>query len=173
MQTIDVIAVSVLVLWSVATLALQFVPRAVFQRLRRVSLVLCLFPVWRLFAPDPVAHTYHLLVRVRRPGGDSGWHELHHVYTSLWLRPLVNPTRWYDKYVYTLVLFLIEDRVRDIDPDRSEAYQRLADYINDAVVPLGTAAAAFQFLIARSVGFSDPDPKVIFLSQWHTEGQEM
>ncbi|MEU9032972.1 hypothetical protein AB0D46_36820 [Streptomyces sp. NPDC048383] len=48
-------------------------PLRSFDRLRRFDPTLQMLPDWRLFAPQPVMHDFHLLYRAGEPGHEGEW----------------------------------------------------------------------------------------------------
>lgn len=83
-----VIVAAVFGLWLAASAAGQFGARSRWLRARALGWSL---PEWRLFAPDPGDHDFHLVYRCRLSTGECGEFEMAAIYSRAPLRPIWNP----------------------------------------------------------------------------------
>ena len=154
--------VGVLAAWFVTSVIFQFFPLHPCRG--KYWIVSCLFPTWRLFAPDPVLCDLHLLVRGRSRGCEfQPWEEVPVIAEHGLLKTVFHPERYSEKTLFTSVGDFFFDYLNDVELSRSPSYALLLRFVATAAVRKG--AEEVQFAIVESFGYhAERDPVMVFSS---------
>ena len=160
------ILVAVFVGWFLLTVLVQF-PNPIGRFLSRHDGLLIL-PVWKYFAPDPVAVDYHLVFHYTASDGTE--HEYNELfcgtqsrYISTWIW---NPSRRIAKAEHVLLADLLAVSEQPLAClTTSLQYRIVVQYVRSQVP--GTTVLV-QFMITQSLGYMDgPEPAIVFRSDWY------
>jgi len=157
----DVVAV-VLLVWLAATVAGQFGVRS--RWIRSGFLGWCL-PEWRLFAPVPGDHDYHLIYRTQSAAGEVDEFAIAALYARTPVRALWNPAGRQQK--------MLRDVVRRLLAETRSAPADAVPQLPPYRLLLGTVwrvcraeeVAGVQFAVLRETPRKSLD--LVFLSSWH------
>lgn len=169
-----VIVAVVLTAWLVVSAAGQLtVPwgKRPLDRLRTLD-VFGLIPNYKFFAPRPVQHDFHLLMRTADTSGECGpWRQVAGPPERRWWHAAWNPDRRAFKIlsdVMAVAYRFDEDKPRAVQT--SLPYLAILNYITQAASQ-DPAAVHVQFVLAISHGvLSNEDPNVVFKSDLHALG---
>jgi hypothetical protein len=159
----DVIAVLLLV-WLVATVAGQFGAKS--HWIRSGFLGWCL-PEWRLFAPTPGDHDYHLIYRTQSPTGEVSEFTIAQIYAATPIRALWNPAGRQQKMLRDVVRRLLAETRSSQQENASELppYRLLLGVVWR--VCGGDQVSRVQFAVLRETPRKSLD--LVFLSSWHAK----
>ncbi|MFE1553234.1 hypothetical protein [Streptomyces sp. NPDC058718] len=146
--------------------ALSQHPLRSFDRLRRLDPTLLVLPDWRLFAPQPVMHDFHLLCRAGEPGHEGEWQVASTIAKRSVAQFVWYPERRRDKAFLDLcqeVSFAAGEGPSSAQA--TPAYRILVDYVGEYLAATGSPGEMFQFMILRTGGHdSEEPPTCTFLS---------
>jgi hypothetical protein len=170
MSLLDTVIIAILSVWFVLTV-LHNTPEKYLpprrRRFLRFPLASILIPWWKLFAPYPWAHSYHLLYRDRFLTGEIGpWQEARMALPQPGLRAVWNPAQTISTALIgaARLLSFAACRLRE-HPDLiklSVPYLTFLAYVSG--LPRLPEISARQFLLLRS---SPSGYEVMFLSAVH------
>lgn len=149
----------------VATVLAQH-PLRVFDRLRSADRTGLLLPDWRLFAPNPVTHDFHLLYRRFQGKAASDWEIVSRISPRRARQMVWFPERREEKAVLDICQELSHLAAQG-EPDLQGAasYRILRDYLRRTVLKQHPEAHAFQFMIVRTAGHDETeDPQCVYVS---------
>ncbi|GGY03478.1 hypothetical protein ACFY8X_02305 [Streptomyces tanashiensis] len=143
-------------------------PLRSFDRLRRLDPTLQVLPDWRLFAPQPVMHDFHLLCRAGEPGHEGEWQVASTIANRSVSQFFWYPERRRDKAFLDLcqeVSFAVAEG--SAPATATPAYRILRDYVGGYLAATGRPDETFQFMIMRTGGHdSEEPPTCTFLSPY-------
>ncbi|MFD0407333.1 hypothetical protein [Kitasatospora sp. NPDC127116] len=168
-----VITAVALTAWFIVSAVGQLtVPRRLLDRLRAWD-IFGIVPNYRFFAPRPVQHDYHLLMRTAGSSGEFGpWHQVAGPPDRCWWHIAWNPDRRAFKGLSDVMSVAHRfDVQRPRAVQVSLPYLAILNYVT-AVASRDPAAREVQFVLAISHGvLSDESPDVIFKSGRHRLGE--
>lgn len=157
-------------LWLLASVAAQLGPvfPGVLGWHRRCD-VLGIVPRYNYFAPSPMTHDYHLLVRTTSVSGECGrWREVTPTLRQRWWHIAWHPDRRPYKQMVHLARALTADQ--SVTP-LATSYLLVLGYVTAQLQTADSALSGrdhVQFLIARTAGErAGHSPETVFLSQSH------
>lgn len=163
-----IVVAAVFALWLAASAVGQFGRKS---RWLRASPLGWSLPEWRLFAPDPGDHDYHLVYRYQLASGDCSEFEEAPVYSRARFRPVWNPEARKQKMLRDTVRAL-GNSVRRYAGEESEATRaeiaRLAPYrllLGAVTASCAPQAWGIQFVVLRETPAKRLD--LYFVSSWH------
>jgi hypothetical protein len=169
MHNVAFIAVAaVFALWLAASAVGQFGRKS---RWLRASPLGWSLPEWRLFAPDPGDHDYHLVYRYRLASGDCSEFEEAHIYSRARFRSVWNPEARKQKMLRDTVRALGNSARRRAgeEPEAARAeIARLASYrllLGAVTASCAPQAWGIQFVVLRETPAKSLD--LYFASFWH------
>jgi hypothetical protein len=157
----DVVAV-LLLGWLVATVAGQFGAKS--RWIRSGFLGWCL-PEWRLFAPTPGDHDYHLIYRTQSATGEVSEFTIAEIYAATPVRALWNPAGRQQKMQRDVVRRLLAEARSSQQENAPELlpYRLLLGVVWR--VCGGGQVSGVQFAVLRETPRKSLD--LVFLSSWH------
>lgn len=169
-----VIVASVLAVWFGLSAACQLtVPwgERPLDRLRARD-VFGLIPNFKFFAPQPVQHDFHLLMRTVVDGAHGPWSQVAGPPERCWWHAVWNPDRRAFKIlsdVMAVAYRFDEDKPRAVQT--SLPYLAILNYITEAASQ-DPSASHVQFVLAISHGvLSTEEPSVVYKSDLHSLGE--
>lgn len=137
-----------------ATLASQH-PLRIFDRLRKFDHTGLMLPDWRLFAPTPVTHDFHLLVREVQEGPEADWQVATEITERRASQMLWFPTRRADKMFLDLCqeLSILADTRRDVTD--APCHRILREFARRFILDVNPSCGAFQFTVMRTAGHDE------------------
>jgi hypothetical protein len=163
-----VIVAAVFALWLAASAAGQFGRKSRWLRACPLGWAL---PEWRLFAPDPGDHDYHLIYRCQLFYGDCSEFEIAPLYARARCRAMWNPEARKQKMLRDTVRALGNSVRRYADDESATAkaeISRLASYrllLGVAAGRCSADATGVQFAVLRETPTKSLD--LYFVSAWH------
>ncbi len=134
-------------------------PLRSFDRLRRFDPTLLMLPDWRLFAPRPVMHDFHLLCRAGEPGHEGEWQVASTIAKRSVSQFVWYPERRRDKAFLDLCQEVSFAAGEGSSPAlATEAYRILRDYVSGYLAATCHAYETFQLMIMRTGGHDSEEP---------------
>jgi hypothetical protein len=176
---VPAIVAGIMVLWLAATVLSQFGTKS--RWIRSCFLGWCL-PEWRLFAPIPGDHDYHIVYRTRSATGERGEFMLAEVYSYGRWRALWNPAGRRQKMTRDVIRALVNAAHQQRRPDQAQSPPPPNPPNPTTLIPyrllLGVVMrqcekdqfADVQFAILRETPRKSLD--LVFLSSWHARVTE-
>ncbi|MEU8526368.1 hypothetical protein AB0C77_12340 [Streptomyces sp. NPDC048629] len=140
------------------------------DRLRKSNPTLLMLPAWRLFAPHPVKHDFHLLCRAGEPGHEGEWQVASTIAKHSVSQFVRYPERRRDEAFLDLcqeLSFAADDKLSPAQA--TPVHATLRDYIGGYPAATGHPDETLQFMIMRTGGHDTAEPPTrTFLSPYET-----
>jgi hypothetical protein len=161
-EVLSTVAVALLGLWVVLTIANQFN----FRWMRHIKALdfMLLIPRWTFFAPNPSLTDFHLSYRtIAADGTASEWEEIDLIAKRTLLSAVWNPDKRVTKAVIEAVAFLVplSRRFPDLVLD-SPPYRCLLNHATRAAERSGRGHEYCEFRVAETARVRDVQPERFF-----------
>lgn len=128
-------------------------PLRSFDRMRRLDRTNLLLPDWRLFAPTPVMHDFHLLYRCFEGDREGEWEVASRIAERKLSQLFWHPERRRDKIFFDLCQQMSFSALGNPATARdTSVYRILRDYIAICSITDNPQRDGFQFMVIRTGG---------------------